>query len=222
MEFKIDLLEQGTHQGYVEIAGDDALVHDNRRHFTVEVKDAWRMLVVTPKPVAEHGRFLTYALAPLRYRREGRARFDCELIEYGEFSQKTLDDYAAVWLLDPPGLDAKTWTDLEDYVRASHGLAVCLGRNARPLEAFGTSAALAVLPGKIVRQARTPEAYLKPGLSQHPIFSAFRTIDQTVPWELAPVRRCWQVKELADNASVIVSLSDGSPAILERPLLQDC
>ncbi len=140
------------------------------------------------------------------------------MIEYGELLQKNLDDYAAVWLLDPPGLEAKTWTDLEDYVRASHGLAVCLGSNAKPLEAFRTSAALAVLPGRIVRQARTPEAYLKPGLSQHPIFNAFRAIDQTVPWELAPVMRCWQMKDLADDASLVVSLSDGSPAILERPL----
>lgn len=221
VEFKIDILEQGIHQGYVEIAGDDALMCDNRRFFTVEVKDAWRVLVVAPQPTAERGQFLTYALAPIRFRQEGRARFDCELIEYGELVQKDLDDYAAVWLLDPPGLEAATWTKLEDYVRVGHGLAVCLGGNASrpgPLEAFRTSAALAVLPGTIVRQARSPDAYLKPGLSQHPILNDFRAIDQTIPWELQEVRRYWQLKQLADGASTVASLSDGSPVILERPL----
>ena len=219
VEFKVDLLEQGTHQGYVEIAGADALACDDRRFFTVEVKDAWRVLVVAPEPTAEHGQYLTNALAPLRFRRERRARFDCRLIDYGALAQENLLDYAAVWLLDPPGLEAATWTKLEDYARAGHGLAVCLGRNAdKSVGAFRTSAALAVLPGKLARIARSPEGYLKPGLSQHPILDAFRKIDQTVPWELAPVRRYWQMKDRADDASVTASFSDGEPAILERPL----
>ncbi len=221
LEFKIDLLEQGVHQGYVEIAGADALVCDNRRFFTVEVKDAWRVLVVAP--TQEQSQFLTIALAPLRFRQEGRARFECQVIDYGQLVQTEFDEFAAVWLLDPPGLESTTWTDkLEDYVRAGHGLAVCLGGAASspgPLEAFSTSAALAVLPGRLVRQARTPgDVYLKPGLSQHPILDAFRTIDQTVPWELSPVLRYWQLKDLADDASVVVPLSDASPAILERRL----
>ena len=219
LEFNIDLLDQGNHQGYVEIAGADALACDDRRYFTVEVKDAWNVLVVAPQPTDEHGQYLINALAPVRFRREGRAKFDCRLIEYGELGQQNLSDYAAVWLLDPPGLEAATWTKLEDYVRAGHGLAVCLGRNAdKSVEAFRTSAALAVLPGKIVRIARSPEGYLKPGLSQHPILDAFRGIDQTVPWELAPVRRYWQLKDRADDASLIAPFSDGGPAILERPL----
>ena len=219
VEFKIDLLEQGTHQGYVEISGTDALTCDNRRFFTVDVKDAWRVLVVASQPTAERGQYLTNALAPARFRREGRARFDCDLIGYGELVQKNLGDYAAVWLLDPPGLEPATWTKLEDYARAGHGLAVCLGREAdKSVEAFRTSAALALLPGKIARVVRSPEGYLKPGLSQHPILDEFRKIDQTVPWDLAPVRRYWQMKDRADDVSVIVSFSDGGPAILERPL----
>ncbi len=220
--FTIDILEQGIHQGYVEVAGDDALVCDNRRFFTVEVKDAWRVLAVASKPAQEHSQYLRNALAPRRFRQEGRAQFDCETIEYGELARKNLDDYATVWLLDPPGLEADTWTKLEDFVRAGRSLAVCLGGRASspgPIEAFRTSAALALLPGKIVRQARTPgDVYLKPGLSQHPSLSEFRKIGQTVPWELSPVWRYWQLKEPADDASVIVSLSDGSPAIMERPV----
>ncbi len=222
IEFKIDLPQQGAHQGYVEIAGDDALSCDNRRFFSVEVRDAWRVLVVAPTPAEEHAQYLTYALAPLRFRQEGRARFDCTTIEYGELARQNPADYSAVWLLDPPGLEADTWTKLEDYVRAGHGLAVCLGSGASspgPIEAFRTSAALAVLPGQIARQARAPEGvYLKPGLSQHPILNEFRSIDQTVPWELMPVLRYWQVKDRAEDASAIVPFSDGSPALLERPL----
>ena len=219
VEFKIDLLDQGVHQGYVEISGSDALACDDRRFFTVEVKDAWRVLIVAPSPTAEHDQYLTNALAPERFRREGRARFDCETIEYGELAQKNLGDYAAVWLLDPPGLESATWTKLEEYARAGYGLAVCLGRNAgKSVETFRTPAALAVLPGKITRIAKSPDGYLKPGLSQHPILDMFRQIDQTVPWEFSPVERYWQIRELADDASMIVPFSDAEPAILERPL----
>ena len=219
VEFKIDIMDQGTHQGYVDIAGADALACDDRRYFTVEVEDAWKVLVVAPQPTTEHAQYLTNALAPERFRREGRARFDCEVIQYGELVQKDIRDYAAIWLLDPPGLEVATWTKLEDYARAGHGLAVCLGSNAeKSVEAFRTSAALAVLPGTIVRVARSPEGYLNPGQSQHPILDAFREIDQTIPWERAPVRRYWQLKNLADDASTIASFRDGEPAILERPL----
>ena len=219
VEFKIDIMDQGTHQGYVDIAGADALACDDRRYFTVEVKDAWKVLVVAPQPTTEHAQYLTNALAPERFRREGRARFDCEVIQYGELVQKDIRDYAAIWLLDPPGLEVATWTKLEDYARAGYGLAVCLGSNAeKSVEAFRTSAALAVLPGTIVRVARSPEGYLNPGQSQHPILDAFREIDQTIPWERAPVRRYWQLKNLADDASTIASFRDGEPAILERPL----
>ena len=218
VDFKIDGLGTGIHQGYVEIAGADALACDDRRVFTVEVKDAWRLLIAAPRPAEAHGLFLAEALAPSQFRREGRARFDCDLIEYGELTQRNLDDYAAVWLLDPPGLAADTWTRLEDYVRKGNGLAVCLGRRADPIEAFRTSAARAVLPGTPTRQARTVDAFLAPGMSSHPILSEFRQLDQTVPWEFFPVRRCWQMKDLADGASVIVSLNDGHPVILERAL----
>ena len=226
VEFTIDVPGQGVHQGYLEIAGADALTCDNRRYFTVEVKDAWRVLVVAPKPIEEHAQYLTNALAPLRFRQEGRAEFDCHTIDYGDLARilapPGLDAYSAVWLLDPPGLEPATWTALEDYVRRGHGLAVSLGASASrpgPLDAFRTSAALAVLPGQIARQARTPgDVYLKPGLSVHPILGEFRAIDETVPWQFLPIDKYWQMKDLAESASVVVALSDGEPAILERPL----
>ncbi|MHB8898979.1 MAG: hypothetical protein ACYC6Y_09555, partial [Thermoguttaceae bacterium] len=190
------------------------------RYFSVEVKDAWRLLVVAPS--SDQGQFLASALAPLRFRQEGRARFDCQLIDYGRLEQTELEDFAAVWLLDPPGLEAATWTRLEDYGRSGHGVAVSLGASASspgPVESFRSPAALALLPGKLVRQARTPgDVFLQPGLAQHPILEAFRAVDQTIPWQQSPILRYWQLKDLADDASVIVPFSDGSPAIVERPL----
>jgi len=81
VDFKIEGLGVGGHQGYVEIAGDDALACDNRRWFSVEVNEAWQVLVVAAAPAELHGLFLTSALAPAGFRREGRARVDCKLIE---------------------------------------------------------------------------------------------------------------------------------------------
>ena len=218
VDFKIEGLGVGGHQGYVEIAGDDALQCDNRRWFSVEVNEAWQVLVVAPAPAELHGLFLTSALAPAGFRREGRARFDCKLAEYDGLAQEKLEDYAAIWLLDPPGLEPATWTRLEDYVRQGRGLAVCLGRGAKPLEAFRTPAAQAVLPAVPVRQARAPqgEVYFAPGTSQHPILGEFRKFEQTVPWPFHPVLRYWQLKDWNEQVSAVVALSDGEPALLER------
>lgn len=43
--FRLRGLETGVHHGIVRLSGGDGLDADNRRHFVVEVKDAWPMLV---------------------------------------------------------------------------------------------------------------------------------------------------------------------------------
>ena len=63
IDFQIDGLDQGTHQGYVRIAGEDSLPADDARYFTVEVRPPWKVLVAAPKP-AHAGRFFSPRLWP--------------------------------------------------------------------------------------------------------------------------------------------------------------
>ena len=218
--FTVEGLEQGTHQGIIEIAGQDGLDCDNRRFFTVEVKPSWRVLIVAPSPPERHAIYLTGAVAPADFRRSGRAWFDCHVIAFGDLSKAVLDDYAAVCLLDPTPLGADTWEKLANYASAGHGVAVFLGRNAKPTEPFNSPAAQELLAGKLIRWANSPEGYLSPAprVTEHPILSELAKLTDTVPWSVLPVFRYWQLGPLAEGTHVVVPYNDQRPAILDRPL----
>jgi len=220
VEFGVRALGVGTHQGYLQIVGQDGLAWDDRRYFTVEVKPAWRILVAAPKPASRYALFLTQALAPTEFRQRGQARFDCDVAELDELLDRALDDYAAVCLLDPTPLPPETWQKLSDFVTGGGGLAIFLGRNARPEDAFNQSAPRELLPGKLLRQVRRPEGdcYLAPRDYQHPILSAFRSQAGSIPWQDFPVFLYWQLDMAPAGASTVLRFNNGQPALVERSL----
>jgi len=220
IEFHLGSLELGPHQGYLRIVGQDALAADDTRFFSVEVKPPWRILIVAPRPADSYSLFLTEALAPSVFRKRGQARFDCEIADLGGLSKKNLSDYAAVFLLDPTPLEPADWQKLTDYAAEGHGVAVCLGRNAREMDSFNTPQAQELLPGNLLRQARRPEGdlYLAPRDLQHPILAPFRSQSGSVPWEKSPVFRYWELDKPHPGVGVVLPFSDGRPAVLERPI----
>jgi len=220
IDFEIGGLEVGTHQGYVEIVGQDGLACDDRRFFTVEVKPAWRILVAAPKPAEEHAFLLTQMLAPESYRRSGQARFDCRTIALDELAEHALEPYAAVCLVDPTPLEPAVWQKLGDFVSDGHGLAVFLGPKANSVASFNHPKAQELLAGKLLRQARRPDGdlHLAPQDLQHPILAAFRGRADSIPWQVLPVFRYWQLDKPAPGVDVVVPFNDGQPAILERPV----
>jgi len=52
IQFNLQGLVPGTHQGWIKIAGEDSLAIDDIRYFTVQVQDAWPVLVAS-SPGAE-------------------------------------------------------------------------------------------------------------------------------------------------------------------------
>lgn len=220
LEFQVNALELGTHQGYLQLVGQDGLTADDRRYFTVEVTPPWQILLVAPTPAAESALYLSRALAPPKYRRTGENRFEPTVIGYDKLAQEPLGAFAAVCLLDPAPLDAGVWQKLANYAAEGHGVAIFLGRHAEPIDTFNQKTAQEVLPGKLVRQVRRveDEAYLLPRNLQHPILNSFRRLTTPVPWETLPVFYYWQLGELARGVNIVVPYNDGQPAILERPL----
>jgi hypothetical protein len=220
IEFRVASLEVGTHQGYLQLLGQDGLGCDDKRYFSVVVKPPWRILVAAPKPVARYALFLTQALAPSEARKRGQARFDCDAIELTELAEKTLDDYSAVCLLDPTPLEPAAWQKLRDYAMGGRSVAIFLGRNAKA-EAFNEPAPQQLLPGKLLRQARWPDGdcYLAPRDYQHAILAPFRGRAGAIPWDAHPVFYAWQLDKLAEGTSTIVHLNqDYRPVLLERAL----
>jgi len=217
VDFRVGSMGLGTHQGQMRVVGQDALAADDVRHFTVEVRPAWPILVAAPKPARRYALFLTEALAPTVFRKRGQARFDCRVIELGELSKQTLSDYAAVCLLDPTPLEPAEWQKLGDWVSDGGGLAIFLGRNAGNAASFNSPVAQELLPGKLLRQARRPhgDLYLAPRDYQHPVLSAFRSGGGAVPWLGFPVFRYW---EFDAPSGAVIPFSDGRPALLETSL----
>jgi len=214
VEFSLPRLELGTHQGVVRILGEDALPWDDAKHFTVEVRDAWKVLIAAARP--EDAVYLTEAIAPSGFREEGRSRFECEVIDIVKIDQQRLGDYAAVCLLDPPPLAEQTWEYLARYAQEGGALATFLGRNAQ-LEAFNADAAQTVLPGRL-RMISRLESWLAPTAYNHPILAKFEPIKEAVPWRDFPVFKYWLFDELDEAARVILPYGSRYPALIEEAL----
>ncbi len=221
--FHVAELGPGADQGLVRIVGQDGLAADDTRYFTVQVKPAWHVLLAAPKgarQAANYALYLTQALAPEEYRKRGQAQFECDVCELADLPKRPLADYAAVCLLDPTPLEPATWQKLASYAAEGHGVAIFLGRNASPVDSFNDTEAQALLPGKLLRQARRPEGdlYLAPRDFQHPILSAFRSQANSIPWDAFPVFRYWELGPLSKGVGIVLPYGDGRPALLERPL----
>lgn len=219
IDFQITGEELGTHQGFIRIQGEDNLAADDTRFFTFDVRPPFHVLVAAEKPVETHALFLTQALAPTLWRKNGRARFECDAISFDQLPGYSLEKYSAICLLDPPPLDGSVWQQLGSYVKQGGGLAVWLGHNAHPIEAFDNSDALNVLPAMPVQRQHVPDpgVILAPRNLQHPILAAFRQAAGR-PWLSFPVWEYWRLADLAKDANVVIPYSDGRPALVERPL----
>jgi hypothetical protein len=220
LHFRVGGLEPGTQQGLLRIVGQDGLVCDDTRFFTVEIQPAWQVLVVATEPASSHALFFTEALAPTMFRKRGQAPFDCNVVNFDQLAGESLDAYSAVCLLDPPPLERTVWKKLGDFAADGRGVAIFLGRNAMPIDSFNEPAAQELLPGKLLRQARDPagDLCLAPQDYQHPILADFRELTGAIPWKAFPVFRYWELDQLAKGVNVVVPFSDGRPALLERPL----
>lgn len=218
IEFHLGRLQPGSYQGFVRIEGTDNLEADNIRYFTVDVRTPWKILVAAPKPADEQALYLTEALMPDDYRKSGQARFEGTVVAFDKLGEQMLNDYAAVFLLDPPPMADAVWQQLSIYVQSGGGVAIFLGENARVKE-FNETAPQELLPGPLASQARFPDGdvFLSTENDQHPLLTKFRPIRGAVPWESFPVFRYWQFEKLAEGVGVVVPYNNLKPALLEKP-----
>ncbi len=226
LEFDLSGLSVGTHHGWIKLAGDDRLSIDNIRHFTIEVRPPWPVLVAAPAGV--NTRFLTEAIATYEFRETGRASFRCDVIKTDELSDHRLSDYAIVYLLDPDPLSPKAWRQLASFAESGKSVAIFLGHNARPLSVFNSPQALEVLPGKLKLQWRAPKIdnqirpiIIRPRNLSHQMLAEFRQMGaggSAVRWENIPVFRHWGFDKLAPGTVTVLPFNNGQPAVLERPL----
>ena len=140
-------------------------------------------------------------LAPETLRKSGQARFECDVIAQRELAERDLQPYAAVCLVDPTPLAPDAWEKLGQYVSGGGGLAVFLGRNASPVDTFNQPEAQKLLPGPLLRQARSPEVgvHLAPRDLEHPMLRPFREMTGSIPWSDSPIYRYWELGSIGQG-----------------------
>ncbi|HVA47278.1 MAG TPA: BatA domain-containing protein [Pirellulales bacterium] len=218
-EFSLGPLDTGTHQGFVRLVGADGLAADDRRWFTLDVKPPWKVLVASSPPLYERTRYFTEALAPDGFRQTGRAQFECDVVSFGELSQRSLEDYAVVALVDPGALDDDVWNQLDRYAESGGGVGIFLGAAARP-ESYQSAAAKRLLPGELGKFPRNfPDGgkYLVISNEQHPMVAKFRPLKGSVPWDAFPIYRYWPLHK-RPNGTAVVATCNKEPLLVERPV----
>lgn len=218
VNFQVRGLSIGVHQGSVRLTRDDNLSEDNVRYFTVNVVEAWPVLVVAPSGV--DAGLLTEAIAPFEYRETHRARFQCTVIGQGDLDNHSLQNYAVVGLVDPGPLTPTQWQRVVRFVEQGGGLGIFLGHNAASTTSFNTAEAGRVLGGKLARVWRSAEGgvFLAPTRYDHPVLAAFRNQATSVPWDKSPIFLHWVLEDLGPDTTVVAPLSDGKPGIVETAL----
>lgn len=222
--FELSVLQEGTNQGVIRLTTPDALAANDEICFTAEVQPPQRVLIVAPPQ--GHWQYLREALAPSSLQRSGIIPYRIDTMTVAQFNEAApnqLADYRAVFVLDPPPLLPTSWKKLADHAAMGNGVAVFLGRNAKPLSEFNNETARELLGVTLQMQASVPngDIWLRAPSYESPILRPFRDIDQAaVPWHVAPVFRYWYVDEPATGTEVVMQFSDGRPAILSRAIGQ--
>lgn len=218
-------LTTGTYHGTVAIVGNDGLAIDNQRYFSVRVRSAWSVLVVHPENTSPKN--LTATIAPSLRGEIGAASYDCTVITQTELSsQENLENFDAVFLLNPQPLDMTIWQRLNDYVTGGGGLAICLGHNAAnggiADASFQSESATRLLTGKLDHQwfSEQRDNFLSPQNLSHPLFQSFRKIETGLLWYRFPVFLHWGIEPDDRNeefpTQTLLRYSNREPALIER------
>lgn len=222
--FQLSGLPQGFYQGALRFSSGDALAQDNIRWFTFEIRSDSKILIVAPDPVERKALFLQEALAPAELRKTGNAPFAPETISLNRFDKiasSELDQYQAIFILDPDRRIAAKMGDLLTFVRNGGGLAIFFGRQVTPA-AWQNPTARELLGGKISQQVRVPDwnVHLSPRSYENGILAPFRSFSTgtEIPWSALSVGRYWHITDLSEQAIRLIDYSDGRPALYSQTL----
>jgi len=208
--FTQSTFREGFYQGYVELAGADALMEDNRYHFSVRVGRRINALVVGDAQAIET-RFARAALSPSQ-----GSSIRVTVVRPGELGATDPGAFDVVFLTDGEGLSDAGAAALSKWVLAGGAFAVC----AAPAEALLAKARV-LIPANIKGFAETDEGtHLVPRDLPHPLLEAFKESTFTDRWLSQAVFRrriALDLASISPRAQVLVTFNDGAPALLETP-----
>jgi Aerotolerance regulator N-terminal len=210
-------LEDGeVHVGKVKLGGSpDPFERDDERFFVFKLRPPMKVLLISDRPY--EAEFVAAALDPDA---PGVARrYLVERVLTSQFAKKKNDlrAYACVFVLNVESLDEGVWGALNQYVHEGGGLVVAPGQYSKP-ESYNNSIPAQLLAAQLGEAPKVTKAgatFGKVANVTHPLFQKFGTDMDTV-LGIVPVYRYWPTKPPVDGAHVLLTYSDGAPALLER------
>jgi hypothetical protein len=213
-DFILGDLPLGTHQGAVQLSTTDPLLFDNKRYFTVEVKEGANVLLLGETEADTL--FLREALSPSLLGVDAPRRFNITVDRFADASQTNFDEFDAVCLLDPPPLSDEVLNKLAEYARKGGGVGIFLGHRATP-SGFNGDTPQKLVPGTLKLRSRD-ETWFKPQRLDHPALAGLRDYAEEIPWQIYPVWTYWQFGDLAGDSYIVARFANNQPALVERPV----
>jgi hypothetical protein len=206
-------LREGFHQGELLLATGDEMPFDDRRYFTVDVRPAARVLIVSDNK--NESIYWRKALDPEGGRGQDAKASSIDDILSSQLEGTNLDSYRVICLLHVSKLTPAAWIRVGEFVGQGGGLFVSLGPSIDP-ESYNSTTAQQLLPARLIDIAKPERAVLAPSQFTHPVMRPFGEIGNN---DLAdgPINGFWKVQLNANtNSTVIIPYSTGEAALAER------
>lgn len=219
--FKVDFQDEATHTGWVELP-EDVLAVDNKRYFTLQSLRSIRVHAVSDKPKTQTRYQTTETFFMKRAIAAGSAAVPIDFIESSSVPDtSTLDRTDVLVLANVARLSSEEAGRVADYVAGGGGLIVTVGDNIDvDLYAQRLGGEMGVMPCLFVRPVgdafdRQQFRVLATVKYEHPIFVPFKEPNHG-DFGKARFYRFFQAVP-TENATIIASYDDGSPALFEKP-----
>lgn len=219
--FRAAFPEPGGHQLSARLESD-AVEIDNVRYFAAQIPRSFPVLIVDGSTDGDDGYYLRNALSPGGQDLAGWS----PQVETPSYLRQSADlrKFAAIFLLDVPRLEQPAVDALESYVAGGGGLAIFVGPNVQRTfynerlyrDGEGLLPVELDVPTQLVRNFDAAVADVR--VTPHPVFRVFQgqrnsflaSVDVEFYYDVE------SDKDRAAGASVIASLRNGAPLVLEK------
>ncbi len=223
--FNFTVDQPGIHTGVVRLRGDDACGNDNQRLFAISAARNIPVAVIKPNEheisYLEDSYYLERALNPVG---GGDWAIQVDSLLPGALTSAPLRDYAIVFCVNLPALDAPYAARLRDYVRGGGHVVWICGDNVEAglYNGMNQSAGGELLPVSLTRR-RESESSQDGGWNigwidvAHPALAAFAQPQSL--YQSVLVSKYIAVDAVDQSlAKVLAKLDDGDPLLIERPV----
>lgn len=218
--FSVRLSEVETVSGTVELP-PDALPGDNVRPFVIDFLRRVHVLVVNGSPRTVPHRDETFFLrAALRPARDSGSRISPTYVKPDELTAAQLEYVDVVVLANVAELEPNQVSALVEFVHKGGGVFVSAGENITPQAYNGPMSPLAPLPVRDIKDAGVTPLFFTGVETAHPMLAVFASLPDASLFTAKTSRYVLLDTEARGDTRVLVSFTDGAPALVERTVGQ--